>query len=231
MTYLAVYRSEVAAIATDSTILPASEVHAFQSAAELAQVLEQTVCTAEQCVQEQRERAHQEGFAAGFADGQNHAREQFANRVAALARELQAERGKMQRDVASLAVRIVRRIASDIGAPQTVAALADGAVRELLGYAPITIRVHPYACAAVQAHLQSTAQMETAHSAPIQVRADETLKVYGCVLETHAGTTIASLDTQLKRIEEALIPALRGAHAAATAEASAGSESATLFAG
>ncbi len=214
MTYLAVFRGQTATIATDQTILPAAEVHAFQSAVELAQVLEQTVCTAELAVQEQRERAHREGFETGLADGQNHARDQFAGSVAALARELQGERAKMQRDVASLAVRIVRRIASDIGAPQTVAALADGAVRELLGHAPITIRVHPYACAAVQAQLQATAQTESAHSAPIQVRADESLKVYGCVLETHAGTTIASLDTQLKRIEEALIPALRNADAA-----------------
>lgn len=136
------------------------------------------------------EGARAAGYEAGRAEGLAAGAEAVRAELLRLA-HADAARAEQQRgDLARLGLEVVRRIAADLGAPATVAALAEKAAAEIAPDTHVVVRVPPAAVEPTRARFGDHAVVE----------ADETLGETECVLATPLGEVRAGLDTQLAQL-------------------------------
>ena len=145
------------------------------------------------------ERARQEGFAAGRADGLR----EIAATLLRVQRDGAALLAREESRIVDLAVAIVARIAPKLDAAELVPALIAGAVREVSAEQFLQVRVHPDAYAAVEAGLGEI-RKSLPGVADVQVVADAALDPQGCVLASEAGKVEAGVGEQLAAIRDAL---------------------------
>jgi len=82
--------------------------------------------------------------------------------------------------------------------------MAETAARELLTGDTLAILVHPSVLDSVRQRLHHTQQDFSDPVCRIEIRSDDSLKPFDCLLETEFGTTVASLDEQLACLEKVL---------------------------
>jgi type III secretion protein L len=205
VSYLALFLTEDATVATERRVLPASEWRRFGEARELVAAMHQqrVVALAEQATAAQRART--DGYTRGYAEGTRRAADELAQRQLQLQARADRERDVLRRQteasVGVLALEIVRKLAGELPAGELVARLAREAVRQLVDDEPATIVVHP----AVAADVRERCEHDAGAGRPLTVTVDEdsALDPLDCRIVTRAGTTLAGLETQLRRLEAA----------------------------
>ena len=202
MSYVALFVTEDVNVATARRVLPADELRALGDAHELIATLQASREAQGVRLAVAADSARDAGYAEGLAQGQRAAREEFAREQASLAalaqRERVALRQQAEASVAMLALEVVRKLAGELDAAELVAALARQAVRQLVDDEPVTLVVHPAAAERVRERAAAGA-----HGLAISVQEDAGLAPLDCRLVTRSGTTLAGLDTQLRRLESA----------------------------
>jgi flagellar biosynthesis/type III secretory pathway protein FliH len=192
MSFLVLHADRLATALTDDPLVPADDVGRVQDALSLLAEAGRLRVGAGDAIDAARENARAEGFAAGRAEGLAAAegeRQAELFRIALRDGELQRER---QKDIARLALEVVRRIAGELDHGAMVAGLAERAAAQLAPDSVAVVRVAPTALDAVRTRLDGRAGLG--------VEADPMLGAQDCVIETALGRTHAGLDTQLAQI-------------------------------
>ncbi|MEW6704695.1 MAG: FliH/SctL family protein [Pseudomonadota bacterium] len=204
MGYIALFASQEASVATRQRVFAPEELQQLQQAQALVQALQRQRELAEARQAAAADKARREGYAAGHAAAESAVRRQLAHTQMELASRAQREREALRRQteatVAMLALEIVRKLAGELDAAELVAALARTAVQQLIEDEPVTLVVHPKVARRVRERCQAAAKGE-ARWPVVAIEEDATLKPFDCRLVTRAGTTLAGLDAQLRRIE------------------------------
>jgi type III secretion protein L len=202
MSFLVLHADRLATSLTDDPLVRAADVGRVQDALALLAEAGRLRAGANDAIDAACENARAEGFAKGRAEGLAAAeseRRAELFRIALRDGELQRER---QKDIARLALEVIRRIAGELDQGTMVAGLADRAAAQLAPDSVAVVRVAPDAVAAVRARLDGRVGLA--------VEADPLLSGQDCVIETALGRTHAGLDTQLAQIERMWGETLRG---------------------
>jgi len=201
MGYYALFASDEAAAGTGRRVFAPSELQPLHDAQALVQALQQQRERAEARQAAALDKARREGLAAGLSEGRLAARRELAQAQLAMAEQAQREREALRRQteatVAMLTLEVVRKLAGELDAGDLVAQLARTAVQQLIEDEPVTLVVHPKMACRVRERCEAGGGRWPA----VSVEEDPSLKPFDCRLVTRAGTTLAGLDAQLRRIE------------------------------
>ena len=225
MSFLAVHRDASLALATDDPLLAPAQVRPFTDALALAATLrglrDSEAQRIEIAVAAGRAQGHAEGLAQGLADAHEAAAESLADTLAQLLADARREEAELRAAVLSLALLVVRRVASTLERDAVLAALVSDALQRVLALdargrdaraAPCVLSLHPQLLGAVRQRI------EARHPGlGVEWRGDATLAALDCVIETAAGRVLAGLEAQLEHIR-AVLQALPPAASAAEAE-------------
>jgi type III secretion protein L len=202
MSFLVLHADRLATALVDDPLVPAADVGRVQDALALLAEAGDLRQGAEAAIDAACEAARAEGFAAGREQGLAAAeteRQAELFRIALRDSELQRER---QKDIARLALEVIRRIAGELDDGAMVAGLADRAAAQLAPDSAAVIRVAPAVVDTVRVRLDGRPGLT--------VEADPSLQGQDCVIETALGRTHAGLDTQLAQIERMWSETLNG---------------------
>lgn len=149
------------------------------------------------------ELAKKRGRGEGLEQGRQHARQELSAKLLDLEQQNHAYRQSLRDEVASLALKVVRKIANGVAPDAMLLALASQAAAEHLPRQTVTLKVHPDHLEPVKQQLESLNNAESA--AKIEhVLPDNELNPSDCILETAQGQICADLETQLLAIEHHL---------------------------
>lgn len=155
-----------------------------------------------------RHHGHEEGLAKGRTSERAHLREK-AERLEQLAAEILAERSRIlsaaSRDLAQLAVRMTERFCRQAheANPALVLRGVEEALSSLASGERIVVRVHPADIELVKSRREELGRLLDEGS-ELQLRADESVRPGGCVVETPQLYVDGSVDGFLDRCSEAL---------------------------
>jgi flagellar biosynthesis/type III secretory pathway protein FliH len=201
MSYYALFACDEAAVGTGRRVFAPGELQQLQDAQALLAALQRQREQAEARQAAAFDKARREGAAAGLAEGRLAARRELAQAQLDLAARAQREREALRRQteatVAMLALEVVRKLAGEIDGAELVAGLARTALQQLVEDEPVTLVVNPKMAARVRERCVAGG----ARWPQVVVEEDPALKPFDCRLVTRAGTTLAGLDAQLRRIE------------------------------
>jgi len=186
-----------------------------------AQVREEWLSTAQVTLLKDRERAHQEGYAAGMAAAKPAAakaleeavqefRARAANALSALEQANDAAASQWTTNVGEVAFEAVCRIVSRKAISQEfVLGVVEQTCIGLRAGSQATVRMHPRDLEI----LAPLVQDRDAHSAVLHLRTlaltlvpDESLGLGGCVIDSPSGQFDGSLESQLRRLHALLVP-------------------------
>lgn len=184
-------------VATNRMVIPAEEIGSFATSIECAQALTSLLEHERARVTAALEQARQTGLEAGRREGQHEAAEQLTETVARMVAEQQAQHQATRAAVGTLALAVVNKLAASLGAAEVVPALIEQAITELVPQRPTRVRVSPEA-------VEATRDRMSGLKLAADVRADETLQPFDCVIDSINGQHVVSLDTQLAAIARAL---------------------------
>jgi flagellar biosynthesis/type III secretory pathway protein FliH len=195
--YTVVHGRRSLQMATNRLVIPAAEVTSFASAVHCSQALTSLLEHERGRVNEALQAAEQLGFEQGQQKGEEAALQNFTQALAKLTQELKAQQDTAREAVSVLALAVVHKLSEALGAAQVVPRLIEQAVLELLPARPTRIRVSPQAFEETRAHMAHT-------GLDAEVRVDEGLNAFDCVIESEQGQNVVGLETQLGIIGEAL---------------------------
>ncbi len=193
MSFLLLHADRLTTALADDPLVPAADVGRVQDALALLAEAGDLRRGADEALAAAREVARAEGYASGREEGLAAAESERQAELFRIARrdgELQRER---QKDIARLALEVVRRIAGELDTGIMVAGLAERAAAQLAPDAVAVVRVAPASAEAVRARLEGRTWLS--------VEADPALDGQDCVIETALGRTHAGLETQLAQID------------------------------
>ena len=164
-----------------------------------------------------QDEARQRGHAEGLQQGRQEAQAELAAKLLELEQNHSVTNNAIRDDVVSIAMQVVRKIASGVAPEKLLVALAADAAAEHLPRRVVSLKVHPDCLEPVRLridHLKDDNAVAVINS----ILADDELKPEDCVLETSDGKVHADLETQLREIEQhlTLTGMPRSASAAAT---------------
>jgi flagellar biosynthesis/type III secretory pathway protein FliH len=160
-----------------------------------------------------RERAREEGYAAGREAGEKAARAELEEHIGALRELVQSLRQALAEDIAGaedLAVEIAfSAVCKVLGEATASAEGVRALVREAMAQArtaePLLLRVSPADHALLFAEPECLRSL--AADPKVEIVADESISAGGCVIQTAGGTLDARLDVQLRQLMDTLIRA------------------------
>jgi len=191
-------------IASGKRVFSAEETGALMSIAESADRLQMSVKEEEDRIQQAENDARERGRQEGIAQGREIATAELSKTKLSLVDQANAELSQVRKEVLSLALQVVRKIADGVATDEMLFALATTAAQECLPSKSVVLKVHPDSVDGVKARL-SEHQVSSDTSHPIHsIVADEDLDHKACVLETDAGQVCADIDTQLSVLEKHL---------------------------
>jgi len=191
-------------IASGKRVFSAEETGALLSLADSANRLEESVKSEDSRIKQAEQDACERGREEGLAQGRQIATAELAKTSLSLVDQANDELGQVRKEVLSLALQVVRKIADGVATEDMLFALANTAAQECLPSKSVVLKVHPDSVDGVKQRLSDQqATSDTNH--PIHsVVADEDLDQKACVLETDAGQVCADIDTQLSVLEKHL---------------------------
>jgi type III secretion protein L len=150
--------------------------------------------------EQQKERGHREGVEQGKAE--------MAERVVAAMGQSNVYFSKLEEALVDVVIKSTRRIIGEFDARERVVRIVREALDLLRQQSQVRLKVSP----AQREWLQTRVQELLAAFPRIQfldVQSDARLPDDGCILETELGVIDATVETQLRAIEKALIQAIK----------------------
>ncbi len=177
------------------------EINSLYSVIEQAELLQDIFSTEI----EKTEAACKAGYEAGYEEGQTEgyeaALEHIAVKLVVLAKEASSARDELEESAAKIALKIVEKIAGEVGTKEMIAALAQSAAKDMVSREPVVLRVHPENFEYMK---REGIRRDQPASRIVEVVSDPGLSQMDCVLETEFGQIKAGLQTQLKVLSERL---------------------------
>jgi len=195
-------------IASGKRVFSAEETGALLSMAESADRLQASAKGEEDRIQQAVSDACEQGREQGLVQGREIATAELAKTRLSLLDQANVERDQVRKEVISLALQVVRKIADGVASEDMLLALATTAAQECLPSKSIVLKVHPDALDGVKKRLADHHASSDTHHPVQSIVADEDLDPDACVLQTDAGQVCADLDTQLNVIEKHLAAAV-----------------------
>lgn len=178
------------------------------------QVRAELASQAQKVYEEERQRAHANGYADGIAEAQAAAAEHLAqaraefkarmqSALAAIEQAQQARLEKLASSVGEIAFAAVCRLAGHKAAsPAFVLGIVEQTCAQLRGDATGTARLHPRDIEALSEFVPG-AELRI-QGLGLRVIPDESLELGGCVIEASSGRYDGGLETQLRRLHAVL---------------------------
>ncbi|MCD9029461.1 hypothetical protein LDO26_14800 [Luteimonas sp. BDR2-5] len=152
------------------------------------------------------EKAREQGYAEGFAEGLDRVKQQMTEQLASLNERRARVLGDAVGRIGDLACAIVARIAPDFDASKVVPPLVMRAVESAQAEQFLLIRVHPSARDSVNQGLGAVRQAHPGVGV-IELVDDESLDPLSCVVVSEAGEVRAGVSQQIEAIRAALAQA------------------------
>lgn len=150
------------------------------------------------------ERKRQEGFQKGQEEG----KAEIAERIVDCMGQSAVYFSKVEDVMVDLVMRAVRTVIGEMNQRDVVERIVHRALESTRNENQVTVRVSPnqadWLKSRINAMVQTFPKIQF-----LDVQADSRLPENGCVLETEIGVVDATLETQLKAIEKALIRAMK----------------------
>lgn len=193
-------KNEKISLLTDNAVIPKAEMPQMETLFDAGSQLNETLLGAEAQLRASIRKGYEKGFVTGRKRGHEQSRKDVNQFMTKLATDASIQQKKLEENVALLAMQVVRKIAENLGSADTVAALAETAARQLVGSSRMTVYVHHTALPEVEKRFAEKIRT----GASLDIRCDDTVGVFDCLIETQFGTTVASLDAQLDSLQKAL---------------------------
>ncbi|WP_067729379.1 flagellar assembly protein FliH [Oceanobacillus damuensis] len=162
--------------------------------------------------QEWIEKAKQEGYTAGFQQGQNDGRAEYDEKlkqanliIESTTADYHATIEKSDEAILQLAVQVAGKILNQeiSEVPSTFMGVVHGAVNEIKDQSVVTINLHPTNYDLVMQHKEEL-RRSLGNDTKLTIYIDDNLAENACLIEHPFGQIDASIDTQLIKIREAL---------------------------
>lgn|SRR5690606_20606489 len=144
----------------------------------------------------------------GYRDGIEQAKAEMAERVVETMSQSATYFSRLEEALVDLVVKATRRVIGELDAPERASRVVRQALELLRQENHVRIKVPPALRDALQARV-NTLLSEFPRIRFLDIEADPRLPEDGCVLETELGVIDASVETQLRAIEKALIKAIK----------------------
>lgn len=149
-------------------------------------------------------RRHEEGF----RDGQEEGKAEISGQIMECMTQSAAYFSKVEGVMVDLVMRAMRRVLGNFDQKEIVEQAVRHALETTRNEGHVTVRVAPAQAQWLQSRVQS--MLESCPKVQfLEVLADDRLAEDGCVLETEIGVVDASIQTQLRAIEKALVNSLK----------------------
>jgi flagellar biosynthesis/type III secretory pathway protein FliH len=198
MSFVTLLKTERLIAGTDRLVYGPDEIGHLGTVVEQCDALDELLQVEQVKIDQMAQQGYQAGFDEGRQEGYSDGQAQVARELVALSQTMNDQRNQLQRQTGELALEIVRRIASELGPANVLAALAASAAEELVPKTPMVLKVHQDQCHSVSARLETIASA----ALDISVVGDNTLELDACLLETEFGQVKADLNTQLSAIRD-----------------------------
>ncbi|HSJ01070.1 MAG: HrpE/YscL family type III secretion apparatus protein [Verrucomicrobium sp.] len=154
--------------------------------------------------QDEYERRHEEGF----KEGQEEGKAEIAGQIMECMTQSAAYFSKVEGVMVDLVIRALRRVLGKFDQREIVEQAVRHALETTRNEGHVTVRVAPAQAEWLQSRVNT--MLESCPKVQfLEVLPDERLAEDGCVLETEIGVVDASIQTQLRAIEKALINSLK----------------------
>lgn len=144
----------------------------------------------------------------GYRDGIEQAKAEMAERVVETMSQSATYFSRLEEALVDLVVKATRRVIGELDAPERASRIVRQALELLRQENHVRIKVPPALRDALQARVNALLS-EFPRIRFLDIEADPRLPEDGCVLETELGVIDASVETQLRAIEKALIKAIK----------------------
>lgn len=201
MALITFLNNERLTLGSNKLVYEPEEFNSLTNVIEQAEILQNVFSIENEKIESASKAGYDAGFEKGQSEGYEAALEHIAVKLVVLTKEANAARDELESTVGNIAVKIVNKIASDIGTKETIAALASTAAKDIVSREPVVLRVHP------DNHeymVKGVLNPDNPASRIVDVVSDPRLGVADCVLETEYGQIKADLETQLKVLTERL---------------------------
>ena len=195
---------------SQATIVPTQRIlkkdeHAFLlDAQRLIDIARHEASLIKQQALDEAEAMRQEGFRRGQEEGKAAIADQILNTMSQSA----AYFSKVEDVMVELVVRAVKHVLGEVNQRDLIERVVHRALESTRNENQVTVRVSPAQADALKERIGSMLQ-KFPKIQFLDVQPDTRLPDDGCVLETEIGVVDASLETQLKAIEKALIRAMK----------------------
>jgi type III secretion protein L len=180
-----------------SRILRAADVDAWRDGYGFLAAAREAAATAEENARRAYDSAYEKGFAEGRAAGAIEASRLVRDTTLAVDRYL----AKLEKDIGTLALSIVRRVIGEIDVAERVAHAAVQAMTEFRHEKNLRIAVHPGAVGHISAALAALPQDD---QPAVTVEPDPALDEGACILVSDFAIVDASIEVQLRAFEASL---------------------------
>lgn len=201
MSLITFLNTDRATVATRKLVYQPDEVSALTNVLDQAVHLQSLIDTEDERIEAAANQGQEQGYEKGQEQGYEAALEHIAVKLVVLSKEANAARDALEESAGDIAIKIVKKIAADIGSKEMIAALARSAASELVPKEPVVLRVHPDNEAYME---EQVLQPEVPTARIVDVVGDYSLSEDDCVLETEYGRIKADLQTQLTVLREKL---------------------------
>lgn len=190
-------------------VLRGTSFAAYEEAKQILQVAEQEAAR----IQEEAVRLRDEQARLGYESGYSKGYEEALAGLASLESETNSLFEKLEPQVAKLAIRVAEKIvgAELTARPEAIAAIVAQALKTVRHQKDISIRVHSSHAPALEAR-KATLLGVLSRARDVMIRADDSMRPGGCIIESELGTLDADLTTQLEMLERVLGATRGGGH-------------------
>lgn len=159
-------------------------------------------------IRQQAEVQAEERRQEGFLKGQEEGKTKIAEHIVECMGQSAAYFSKVEGVMVDLVMRALRQVVGGMNQQDVVEGIVRRALESTRNESQITVRVSPSQAEWIKGRIQSI--MQTFPKIQfLDVQPDQRLAENGCILETEIGVVDATLETQLKAIEKALIRAMK----------------------
>ena len=190
-------------IGSGRQVFRAAEVPLLRSACELVDRLESMRQDEATRIGAALEAGRRQGWTEGEALARQAGEAHRADEMVRLQQQSEAVREDARREVAALALQVVRKLLGGLPEGERQAALALQAARELLPARTWRLAVHPLSANSLREGLARLTAEERGGLAEAEVCEDDTLAPGDCRLETEFGSARAGVEAQLERLAAA----------------------------
>lgn len=144
----------------------------------------------------------------GFQKGQEEGKAAIAEQILTTMSQSAVYFSKVEAAMVDLVMRAVRHIIGEMNQREVAERIVRRALESTRNENQVTVRVSPNQADELKARINQIVQTFPKIQF-LDIQSDSRLPEHGCVLETEIGVVDASLETQLKAIERALIRAMK----------------------